>query len=294
MRDSMRMRVVAVAVLSGLLVLNGGLYVFLASRGRIPDPGAFFVLAAICLVAGAAVLFAVLSKARLDMKTRRLDPRYKPEYDAVHFILSLSPLTVREKRDLYDEVLDLFLSAQADGKEPGAITGKDPADFAKGVLAAFGAEKPAGAGWLPESIMYFIGFAAGTQALLSLESPGAPGGFFASGPDHSMLIFFLLVSPCAPLMRALAKRLMAGGRIGLSLYLPLLVLPLALAGLFIAAMEILRAGAESWPSVMAFLDGTTPVFPNPVALGMGAALFAGAWALRRRLGSGSGGKARVG
>jgi len=263
------------AVLSILLVATGIAY-FAYSSGAV-------VLAAIVLLAALAVAWTLHLQRSVARKTSRLDAASRDDYEYVRQAVSAAPLSSKEKRELQDEVLDLFLSAQAEGRSSGDVTGNDRAAFAARILAAYGVGKRQPWTWALDSLMYFIGYAAGVQGLLALEEPSRTSGFFAAAADHSILVFFALLSVALPFCQLLARRIKASRKGGAMLFLPFLVLPVGIGGLFIAFMEIVRAMPVRASAVIAFMDGRTAVFPSPIALSLGLALFAGAWLLKASL-----------
>jgi hypothetical protein len=279
MRSALGFKVAAVAALSAIAVV--GVVAFLSAGGS-ADPASFAVLGIICILALTVVVFAVIWNRRMARKTTGLNARSAAIFDIVREASLSSPLGRRERADLQEDVLDLLLTAQADGRTADDVTGNDPRAFVDGMLAAYGTGAPRRWLRLLDPVLYFLGYAAGLQALLALEEPSA-GGFFAAAADHSILVFLAALSLVLPLVRSLVLRYAAKRRYGPMLLLPLLALPVGAALAFIALMHLLRTKPEAAPGLLAFMDGTTVVFDSPAALAVGALLFASVWALRRSL-----------
>jgi DNA-binding ferritin-like protein (Dps family) len=274
------MKIKVIAMLAVAVLLLGSIAIFTAVTvwgGKAQDGGSVAVLSIIVLFAAAMVAWAMIEKRALERKTERLGTAAKMAYERIYGEIRSSPLSPAEKRDLCEGILDTLIAAQEDGKEASSITGEDPVAFAREALGAYGVRTNAYT-WILDSLMTFIGYLAGIQVFNAVRTPGL--SFFSTGIEAKILIFFALISLVLPL---LGRAVLSAKKGNAAYVIPLLVLPLAVAGLFIGFIELMRANAARWPSLIAFMSRETVPFPNLFALGAGAIAFAGCWLLKRNL-----------
>jgi hypothetical protein len=281
MAQIMKTKLIAVIVVSVVLVATGIWYFAASTMKGGADLGSVLILGAICLFALLAVAYTISLKLKLEEKMKLLDEPGRAAYEAMSLEIRGSPLSGSEKRDLSEEILDILISAQAEGKGAESIVGKDPVQFVRGTLESYGVARNRFL-LIFDSIMYFLGYLAGFQVFFALRSPGI--SFFSVGFEVSLVAFFGLISVAMPAMVALSRSIMGRRKAALALLIPFLALPLGVGGTFIVFIEIVRANAARWPGIDSFLRTEIVVFPDAWILAFGVALFGLSWFMKRRLG----------
>jgi hypothetical protein len=220
------------------------------------------------LISILSVVFVCLVRIRKRPDEKMLDESYFREFEVIRDAIMNSPLASRYKKSTTEDVLELMLTAQSNGKSVRAAIG-DAESFAKGILNAYISRPRSAILGLIDGMMTFLLFTLFISALLWFED--FPTGFFSQKIDIIMVLFYALISfVLIPALRQLTigKRAWA------------YFIPIAVGFLFIGIIELLRAFFYNSNLVKSLLDGTIVMIPNIATLAAILVTIAGLFTLR--------------
>lgn len=278
-------------MLAGALIAGSGLYfyaalgtdrvkAYLAGGGRLALLPDFVVLLTIVCLGLVAVGVVLWKRLRDDRRLADLDEAYREAYDYFSETLEVSGLKRREKADLQEEVLNLFLEARSRGRSVEEVIGKDRKAFADDMIAASGG----GSAWLYDlmgGVQFFVFYMLAGTLLYSIKTGE---GFFKVELPYTLIAFFLLSAFVAiPLTYRIKRTGGTGstGRAGAGNFRILISTVALFAGFLLAVEGLERLASESiW--ALRFLEGRVAVIGSAWHLAAGLFLFAVAARLKKR------------
>jgi len=223
-------------------------------HNNIININSFILVGIIILLSIISVPIVYFSKVRKSKFERMLSNEYFIKYEIIRDTVMNSQLSNINKKEIKEDVLDIFISAQKSGKSAEDTIG-NPETFAREILKAYA--KP---GRLPvlsiiDGIMYFILFILGVSIFIWFEQTDM--SFFETRIDISMLTFFILISF---ILVPLTKKLTSTHNYWM------FILPVAFGIVFVLFAEIIRRFFYSNEIISQFLDGTVRMVPNIIML----------------------------
>lgn len=238
------------SILLAASVIASSIILIIEVQGTATSPSSILISVGLILISLLSVVFIYLAKIRRRPDEKKLDGNYFREFEIIKDAIMGSQLPNSYKKTITEDVLELMLTAQSNGKSVQAAIG-DAASFAKGILNACISKSRSAVLGLIDGLLAFLLFTLSVCTLLWLEDFSV--GFFNQTIDIVMLLFFAVISfAIIPVIRLLAlkKRVWA--------YL----LPLAAGFAFIGIVELLRAFLYSSNIVQTLLDEKVAMIPN--------------------------------
>lgn len=209
-----------------------------------------FIYAGLASVSILSVPLVYWLKIRRNRFEKMLVGEYLRTYETLKDTIRQAGLPGNLRKNIFDDILDLLLSAQRANRSAEQVVG-DTTVFAADILDACRRRQPTWWRLLPDCIMLFAGFILGTQTLLWLEQ--IRQSWFDVAIDSSLAVFFPLVAFIIyPLMR------LKEGRLKYWIY----ILPLGFGLLFVLVAELLRHYAGEVSIVRQMLDSSVRLIPN--------------------------------
>lgn len=239
-------------LLAATCVISCAFFVMTGSSGSPCVNGASLLF--ITLVSVISVVAVYFLRVRKSQWERLLNRDYLLKYEVIKDAVANSQLSNRNKREIGNDVLDLLISAQGDGKPADEVVGNAEI-FAQRILASFTSPIRLAVLSMYDGVVFLAVFLIGANMLQWLEN--ASQSFFDIRTDLSLVVFFAIVAfALLPLTRHLTARQNPW----------FFGIPLAFGVFFIVFAQVLRKHFLNVEVVKIFLDGTLNVVPNPVTL----------------------------
>lgn len=223
-------------------------------RGAMTSTSTIVISFGIILVSILSVVFIYLVKIKRRSDEKKLNESFFREFELIKDSIKNSPLPQSNKKSIIEDVLEMLLTAQANGKTVQASIG-DTESFAKDIISTC-ISKPRSMiiGFIDGAIAFIL-FTLFISTLLWFED--LTKGFLNQSIDISMLLFIATISfALIPIIRQLTIRRSAWA------YL----LPLAIGLTFILIVELLRAFFYELNIIKIILDGVVVMIPNLAVL----------------------------
>jgi len=242
MKESRTNRIILGSVVIGALLLLLGAAAYLVARVRLgANPAALeplmVTLLIVVLLAVSSVAATYVTRTLRDKKLSVLDDEHRETLNVISYLIGNANLSLYQKRDIENEVFDMLLLAQEDGRSARDVTGGDTQRFVDQIVKAYGAT-PGPAVNLLTSLQYFILFIIAAQMYTFLESTDSPGSFFATGIGNMTILFFLMISLAQPFFARMLRHSVAKGN-G-ALLIPFILVLAAILVAFVASTKLLR------------------------------------------------------
>ena len=242
------------SILLAASVIASSIILIIEIQGTATSPSSILISGGLILISLLSVVFIYWAKIRKRPDEKKLDENYFREFEIIKDAIMSSQLPSSYKKTITEDVLELMLTAQSNGKSVQASIG-DATSFAEGILNACISKPRSAVLGLIDGILAFLLFTLSVCTLLWLEDFSV--GLFNQRIDVIMLLFFAVISfAIIPVIRLLALKKRAWA------YL----LPLAAGAAFIGMVELLRAFLYSSNIVQTLLDETVVMIPNPAVL----------------------------
>jgi DNA-binding ferritin-like protein (Dps family) len=219
--------VFSAAVLAFCVIITSLVWVVGLQRDKMASTSEYLTLGAVLVCSLASVGIVYVLRVRTTRYEKLLNQEFLREYQLVKESLGGSTLSSYQKKEVLEDVLDLLVSAQRDGKAVGAVV-VDPVAFAQDIIASY--LKPTRAAVLRfcDSILAFV-------------------------LDTSMVLLLGLVSFLVlPLTKGLATKRNPW------LYL----FPVAFGVVYVLLAELSRKNLYHLVWVRTWLDGTIKIIPS--------------------------------
>ena len=223
-------------------------------RGAMTSTSTIVISIGIILVSILSVVFIYLMKVKRRSDEKKLNESFFREFELIKDAIMNSPLPPSNKKNITEDVLELLLTAQSNGKTVEAAIG-DTESFAKDIISAC-ISKPRSIviGFLDGAIAFIL-FMLFITTLLWLENLSM--GFFNQRIDTIMVLFVAVVSfVLIPTIRQLAFKKSAWAYF----------IPIATGVVFIGIIEFLRNIFINSSIVKTILDGSILMIPNIASL----------------------------
>ncbi len=274
--------VIGTFLLSVTLLINVGLYVsVLLKKHRIASFNDFIkrpesiIAITIVLLAIGSFLFVFFIGKKRKKGTEYLNEEYDLVYEQVNQYIGLSGLTFFEKRELNNELLNLFLEAQSNNKSVDQVIGKDVKTFIENMIQAYGANDH----YLNDiliGVTFFVFYLIAFQSYLYLKFTYIKNikeniSYFDIKLDYTLILLAVLFSfVIMPVIYRSKRLILVQQPKESSSYgkhqLILILYPLGIGLFFIGILEGLRRffGNVSWVAI--FINDGIVVIGSPIIL----------------------------
>jgi|GEM_PF-2056311 len=269
-------------ILTVFLISTTGLYLFKASQDGGLSRGEGVVAIVVVLLALIAVFSIVIAKKIRARKYTMLNKEFKEAIDDIMLIVGTSNMSRINKKEIREDLLDLFASAVADNKSLKDVIGSDMEGFAADIIEAHGAKN----GYFVYSLsglQYCILYLVFVQLYEYFRNLGSGAGFFDSHVEVSTVILFCMIAfLTVPLMMYMKDVALRTDRTWLMI-VGFVVQPIITLGVFIGFIEMLEAGVYSGEWVDTVLNGNVVIFKNAEAVLIAAGVLLLVWLLKKRI-----------
>lgn len=246
--------VLAAAILLAASVIATSIFLIVETVSASGGLTMIIIAAGVIVVSLFSVVFIYRIKIRRKTVEKQLNESYYQEFEVIKDAVNNAPLSAGDQKSLLEDVLDLLLAAQTQGKTVQESIGDGQA-FAQNILKECISKPRTIAAVICSGLLAFPLFILLTQALLWLENLAQ--GYFDQRTDLIMVLFFAVISlVLIPTVRLLSIRRSAWPYI----------IPLASGVVFVGLVELLRALFGSSDHVIVFLDQTVNMVPDLIAL----------------------------
>ena len=236
--------------ISGLVIFTTILYLINSQKSPAGSPD-IIIFVVIILLAVIAVLVTMISRQRMRNNAKNLNAGFFEAYEEIADKLNGSPMSMMEKKETMSDIMGLFILASKDGRSIEDVIGGNIDEFVDQIQSAFGYRSKALFNFLT-GIQYSVLYLFMIQLSQLLESPS--DGFFNVNIDLSGAFILLPVAFIGvPLMTNFIRK----GK-----FLPAMITPIALLGVFIAIIETLHKHFSHIPWVLRLVEGSANVIPN--------------------------------
>ncbi len=231
-----------------------------AFKDRMTGSNSYALAVIVILCIGSVLIVYGLRQRKGDFE-KKLDPEFFKEYETIRDAVVNSQLSNATQKEIKDDILDLFLSAQGKGKKAGDVVA-DSAVMAKDIIDAYMMPRRQWLIRLMDSALSFSSLVVGVQLLLWLEEPAL--SIFAVEMDITMVVFLAMVAFW--IIPVTKKSVASNTFLG---YL----LPVVSGMAYVLSVTIMRRYLSGFGWIKQFLNGTIHMIPTmSVLLIIGAAM----------------------
>lgn len=242
------------SVLLAVCLIASAILLITEGRGDLNSTSISAISVGIILTSALSVINVYLSKIKKKSDELKLNESFFREYEMIRDTVMNSELPKSEKNGIVEDVLEMLLTAQFNGRTIQATVGNTES-FAKSILSACtGKPQSLILGFLDGSIGFLL-FSLLISLMLWLEDFSK--GFFNQNIDISTVVFCVIISfALIPAIRQFSLKKNAWA------YL----IPFVVGFTYIGTVKLLRSYFYEASGVKTFLDGTVVLIPNIAAL----------------------------
>ncbi len=268
--------------LTVVLILTIILYETKALKGGATDNGAILLGIIVASVAVLSVIFVFYMRKKKGKLYAILPDSYRDTLDDIMMSISASNMGSLQKRQIEEELLDLFVSAYADGKSVEEAIGDDKKSFIDDITRAHGAKNNFFTYEL-SGLQYFIVYLLFAQLSDFIRSGSESMSFFDTVTDFSTIALFALLSfVTIPLVMVAYHKAVRSDRFSLAIA-GFVALPIISFAIFIGFNEILiRYFAQTGFGEVFLQDGVV-VYAGYIFIVLGLFLVGAAMLLKRMI-----------
>ena len=256
------------AVILAVLVIFATLLNYQNTENRTEDTRSVILTAAIIVFALLSILIVYISKVKKKKYVRNLNKEYLIEYEIIKDSVRNSQLSVKIKKEVMVDILDMLLSAQNDKKSVNDVI-KNTEVFVTEIIEAY--TKPSTRIILNilDGFIFFLMFVFGTYIYLWLED--TQKSFYDNKIDFLSVVFFVLISfLLMPLIRKISSKQNPW----------IFILPLGFGIIFVLIVETLKKFFSETEIVKFILDEEVAMISNNSILAIFAAIVLGSYLLK--------------
>jgi len=206
--------------------------------------------ALIIFISMLSVSIVYYSKIKKKNFEKHLNDEYIETYQIIKDAIGNSQLSKSIKKDINEDVLDLLLSAQKNGKMVKNVIG-DQTLFTQEIIRSYASKSKLALLSFIDSMIALVLMILGANTLNWLENTSQ--NYFSIGLDLSMMVFFVLV---AFVILPVTKRLTS------TKYSWAYFIPLIGGIVFIIIVELMRRNFIMFRIIDLILNGTIRMIPN--------------------------------
>lgn len=246
--------------LSGTLILSTIFY-FIAAKDS-ESPNAEKIMLIIVLIAVLAIVAMLISRLRLRKNTKNLSPEFFEVYEEISDKLGGSTMSAMERKETMNDILDLFMLANNDGRKVSDVIGDNTDNFIDQIQKSFGYRSSMLFNFIT-GIQYSISYLFMIQMFIYFENTG--NGFFNQQLEVSMIFMLtLLAFVGVPFLFHFKRK---------DKYVLMIIVPILLLGVFIGTMETIDKYFMHIPWLYTLAEGEINAFPNVGFLALWISIF---------------------
>lgn len=238
------------SILLALCVIGSTMMTIFDSNWSLSNTSTLLFTVGIFLISISSVFFIYFKKIVKKPDEKKLNKVFFRQFEMFKDIILSSSLPKNYKMNIIEDVLEMLLTAQFDGRDVDSTLG-DPESFAKDIISACINKPKSVMNHAIDSAIAFILFTMLISSFLWLEDISKD--FFAQRIDISMIIFYAIISfVLYPVIRLfiMKKSIWA------------YTIPLLSGIAFIAITKLLRVYFYETNLVKTLLDDTIGMIPN--------------------------------
>lgn len=269
-------------ILSVVLILTIVLYETQALKGGASDKGAILLGIIVASVAVLSVVFVFYMRKKKQKMYAILSAPYRDLLDDIMISISASNMGSLHKKQIEEELLDLFVSAYADGKKVEEVIGDDKEHFIEEITVAYGAKNNFLTYEL-SGLQYFIIYLLLAQFSDFIRNGSNSVSFFDTVTDFSTITLFGLLSfVTIPLVMFAYHKAVRSDRFSLAIA-GFVAMPVLSFVLFIGFNEVIIRYFSQTAFGKIFLQEGVVVYANYILIVLGIILLGAAMLLKRMI-----------
>ncbi len=191
---------VSVLIMMGVLVAMVGVMLLKAKESGGIDAGEAVIAGIIIAMAVFSVLSVLIFRRFRERHGPEMDGSFRNTLEDIMAVIGTSNISAVEKRQIREDLMDLFSEASVDGRTVLDLIGENPDQFAADIIEAHGARNNIWT-YLLSGVQFFMFYLLFIQLYTYAQHVDEMHGFFAVPLDISTIILFAAVSLIAiPLM----------------------------------------------------------------------------------------------
>ncbi len=236
--------------ISGLVIFTTIFY-FVSAKNSTDSQTRGIVLAIIIIIAVLAVLSMLASRIKMKKSTKNLSPEYFEAYEDISDRLGGSTMSNFERRETMNDILDMFMLANRDNRPVSDVVGNDIDYFINQIQNSFGYRSSIFFNLLT-GVQYCVIYLFMIQISTYIEN--IDSSYFAQQINVSMIFLLSLMAFIGLPFLFYFKRK--------NKMLLMLVIPISILVLFIAAMETIYKYFMDLPLLYNLAEGEINAFRN--------------------------------
>lgn len=269
-------------LLSVVLIVTVIIYLYSASRNNGATIGMIVVAIFVVSIAVLSVIFVFILRRRRERKYSFLNKEYRDCLDDVMLSVKMSNMNNYSKKQIEEEILDIFAQAQQNGRSLKEVIGEDKEGFITDVINAHGAKN----NFLTYELsgfQYFIIYLFIAQIYEFVRNFDVNSDFFRTNIENStILLFGLIALVTVPLIMKAYNVAMKRNRLSL-IVIAYIIAPIITLGGFLILMEYMSAITDKSDFVIFIMDKSTIIFGNVFIMILGIGLIFLVWGLKRMI-----------
>ena len=267
-------------LLSVVLVITVIIYLYSASKSSGATIGMIVVAIFVVSIAVLSVIFVFILRRRREQKYSFLNKEYRDCLDDVMLSIKMSNMNNYSKKQIEEEILDIFSQAQHNGRSLKEVIGEDKENFITEVINAHGAKN----NFLTYELsgfQYFIIYLFIAQTYEFVKNFDINSDYFKTNIENStILLFGLIALVTVPLIMKAYNVAMKKNKLSL-IVIAYIIAPIITLGGFLILMEFMNAITDKSDFVIFIMDKSTVIFGNVFIMILAAGLIFLVWGLKR-------------
>ncbi len=267
-------------LLSVVLIITVIIYLYNASKNSGATTGMIVVAIFVVSLAVLSVLFVFILRRRRERKYSFLNKEYRDCLDDVMLSVKMSNMNNYSKKQIEEEILDIFAQAQQNSRPLKEVIGEDKENFITEVINAHGAKN----NFLTYELsgfQYFIIYLFIAQIYDFIRNFDINSDFFRTNIENSTIFLFGLIAlVTVPLIMKAYNVAMRKNKLSL-IVIAYIIAPIITLGGFLILMEYMSGITDKSEFVIFIMDKSTIIFENIFIIILAIGLIFAAWWLKR-------------
>ena len=256
------------AVILAVLVIATVFLYYFNTENKTEDTRSVISMVTIVFIALLSILIVYLSKIKKKQYVRNLNKEYFAEYEIIKDSVMNAQLSVKIKKEIIADILDMFISAQNDKRSVKDVI-KNTEVFVKEIIETYTKTSIRIIFNILDGFVYFILFVIGTYIYLWFNNTHV--NFFDNRIDFLSVLLFVLISFA---LIPFIKKVTSKGNPWM------FILPLIFGITFVLIAEMLRKFFYEAEIVRYILDEEIAIISNIVILAVFVAAVPGIYLLK--------------
>ena len=267
-------------LLSVVLIITVIIYLYNASKNSGATTGMIVVAIFVVSLAVLSVLFVFILRRRRERKYSFLNKEYRDCLDDVMLSVKMSNMNNYSKKQIEEEILDIFAQAQQNSRPLKEVIGEDKENFITEVINAHGAKN----NFLTYELsgfQYFIIYLFIAQIYDFIRNFDINSDFFRTNIENSTIFLFGLIAlVTVPLIMKAYNVAMRKNKLSL-IVIAYIIAPIITLGGFLILMEYMSGITDKSEFVIFIMDKSTIIFENIFIIILAIGLIFATWWLKR-------------